>query len=245
MPCHEQIPLQTQLVECSALRYCNIARLDKAQPPHSLTAIRAAMQDEASTTIRPANHHISRLPAQPANVYISLDGNDCDSGHLFHDAIVLDSLSRSGYRRPETILDSQPAHPTFKRALNDLRSRLSARIAPNVPIEACRDFYALERTFLAYVRTASAYAGFGVTVAQLFRLQGSVMSTQTSAIFHLGRPIGAAAIAGALLLILWAGFNFWKQQQKLLQCHFKSPNRTVWCIVVGTLAVRQPPLSCA
>lgn len=81
---------------------------------------------------------------------------------------------------------------------------------------------ALERTFLSYVRTASAFALFGVTAAQLFRLEGSISPSDVSTFFHLGRPIGAAAEGVAILIVLFGAYRCWSQQQKLLTGHVKA-----------------------
>lgn len=92
-------------------------------------------------------------------------------------------------------------------------------------MEGCKDCYALERNFLVYVRTASAHAIFGVTVAQVFNLQGPVIPTRTSAIFHLGRPIGAVAIARALLLILWATIQYLAATAKAVTMSLQKPEQ--------------------
>lgn len=76
---------------------------------------------------------------------------------------------------------------------------------------------ALERTFLAYIRTSSAFATFGVAAAQLFRLQGSLEPSLISTFFRLGKPIGTTAEAIAIAITLIGGFRCWKQQQYILR----------------------------
>ena len=61
---------------------------------------------------------------------------------------------------------------------------------------------ALERTFLAYVRTASAYAQFGVTMAQLFRLNLSHRGFQTPLTLKIGKALGATTEAIAIVVML-------------------------------------------
>lgn len=84
---------------------------------------------------------------------------------------------------------------------------------------ASRDHLALERTFLAYVRTASAYAQFGVTIAQLFRLNttsaASDVVTPTS--LRIGKALGAATECIAIGVMLLGAAYFVKQQSGLLQ----------------------------
>jgi uncharacterized membrane protein YidH (DUF202 family) len=69
---------------------------------------------------------------------------------------------------------------------------------------------ALERTYLAYVRTSLALAVTGVTIAQLFRLAGSITPGQKP--LAPGLPLAACFIISAMLVVLLGAVRFWRQQ---------------------------------
>lgn len=70
-----------------------------------------------------------------------------------------------------------------------------------------RDYLALERTFLAYIRTASALVSFGVIITQLFVLKK--VSPRTGSIF------GAIMSAGGVAVTLIGCSRYFKQQKYL------------------------------
>ncbi|KAF1348964.1 hypothetical protein BDV97DRAFT_399503 [Delphinella strobiligena] len=90
-------------------------------------------------------------------------------------------------------------------------------IEVDVDLDNCRDYLALERTFLSYIRTAAAFALFGVSAAQLFRLDSDVDPSQVSSYYHLGRPVRAVAEVIAVIIVLIGAGRCWVQQQKLLR----------------------------
>lgn len=103
---------------------------------------------------------------------------------------------------------------------------------------------ALERTFLAYIRTASAFATFGVAAAQLFRLQGTLQPSLISTFFQLGKPLGAAAEAVAIVVTLVGGLRCWKQQQKILGGHVAGGGWELYVISGVMFAVCCRVLAC-
>lgn len=72
---------------------------------------------------------------------------------------------------------------------------------------------ALERTFLAYMRTAAALSMQGVLIAQLFRLQGS-HSAQFD-FYTVGIPLSVVFHACAILVTAMGAFRFWRQQHAI------------------------------
>lgn len=90
-------------------------------------------------------------------------------------------------------------------------------IEVDVDLDNCRDYLALERNFLSYIRTASAFALFGVSAAQLFRLDSDIDPSQVSSFYHLGRPVGAVAEVIAIVIVLIGAGRCWVQQQKILR----------------------------
>ncbi|KAL5345297.1 hypothetical protein ACLOAV_009667 [Pseudogymnoascus australis] len=84
-----------------------------------------------------------------------------------------------------------------------------------------RDHLALERTFLAWLRTSLAFASIGIAITQLFRLnttispaEGSVPEPTASAIHFrsLGKPLGAAFL-GISIVVLLIGFHRYFEAQ--------------------------------
>ncbi|KAK4165711.1 hypothetical protein QBC43DRAFT_259370 [Cladorrhinum sp. PSN259] len=77
-----------------------------------------------------------------------------------------------------------------------------------------RDHLALERTFLAWLRTSLAFASIGIAITQLFRLNTSLTdgNGQSSTLRHLGKPLGATFL-GISILILFLGYNRYLESQ--------------------------------
>ncbi|KAF1959170.1 hypothetical protein CC80DRAFT_406882 [Byssothecium circinans] len=82
---------------------------------------------------------------------------------------------------------------------------------------AHRDHLALERTFLAYLRTSLALAMTGVITAQLFHLQRSSNPNPTFGFFKLGIPLATAFIALGLVVLLIGAYRFWRQQNAMIR----------------------------
>ncbi|KAK0442748.1 uncharacterized protein EV420DRAFT_1278212 [Desarmillaria tabescens] len=74
-----------------------------------------------------------------------------------------------------------------------------------------RDHLALERTFLAYIRTSLALASAGVALVQFF----SISSIHPGRIQIYVRPIGATTIVLAIVLLIIAVIRFFSVQTYL------------------------------
>lgn len=74
---------------------------------------------------------------------------------------------------------------------------------------------ALERTYLAYIRTSLAFAVLGVTIAQLFRLQNSPAPNTASGFFVLGIPLASVCHGTALIFTILGAHRFWRQQKAM------------------------------
>lgn len=77
-----------------------------------------------------------------------------------------------------------------------------------------RDHLALERTFLAWLRTSLAFASIGIAITQLFRLNTSLADDdhQSYTLRHLGKPLGSTFLAVSIL-ILFLGYNRYLESQ--------------------------------
>ncbi|KAI4090468.1 MAG: hypothetical protein L6R37_007880 [Teloschistes peruensis] len=72
-----------------------------------------------------------------------------------------------------------------------------------------RDYLALERTFLAHIRTANTLASLGVLLLQLFRLK----EVNTG----VGLALGASTASAGMIMVIIGAYRFFFQQQNLLR----------------------------
>ncbi|KAG0154601.1 hypothetical protein PDIDSM_169 [Penicillium digitatum] len=84
-----------------------------------------------------------------------------------------------------------------------------------VPHKSSRDYFALERTFLAYMRTSLVVAQQGVLIAQLFRLQAAEALADRLGFRQVGTPLSVACHCVAILVALVGAYRFWRQQNAI------------------------------
>ncbi|KAJ5675449.1 hypothetical protein N7462_008346 [Penicillium macrosclerotiorum] len=84
-----------------------------------------------------------------------------------------------------------------------------------VPQKNNRDHFALERTFLAYIRTSVVVAMQGVLIAQLFRLQRSNAAEDRLRFYEVGIPLAVACYSVAIAVALIGAYRFWRQQSAI------------------------------
>jgi uncharacterized membrane protein YidH (DUF202 family) len=111
------------------------------------------------------------------------------------------TISRSS-RQSSVIDDKGPFGPLRRFWLN--------HVAIIVPEKGNRDHFALERTFLSYIRTSAAFSMQGVLVAQLFRIRETRKSRFN--FYSVGIPLSVAFHSCAILIALLAAHRFWRQQ---------------------------------
>ncbi|KAI9892036.1 MAG: hypothetical protein M1814_002231 [Vezdaea aestivalis] len=82
-----------------------------------------------------------------------------------------------------------------------------------------RDHLALERTYLAWLRTSLAFASIGIAITQLFRLNSTIAGAQPDeparGYLHLrqvGKPLGATFLAISIV-VLFVGFHRYFEAQ--------------------------------
>ncbi|KAJ5498554.1 hypothetical protein N7453_007605 [Penicillium expansum] len=74
---------------------------------------------------------------------------------------------------------------------------------------------ALERTFLAYIRTSTVIAMQGVLIAQLFRLQRPLEKVDRLSFHEVGIPLSVTCHFVAVIVALIGAFRFWRQQNAI------------------------------
>ncbi|KAB8257105.1 hypothetical protein BDV32DRAFT_87038 [Aspergillus pseudonomiae] len=144
---------------------------------------------------------------------------------------VVNDVSRDNSR----VLDYSDGIHTMQER-NRLRKWWLTNIRPEVAAEDGdpRDFLALERTFLAYVRTANALASFAIVAAQLFILHhDSVVA---------GKVLACLSLAFAIYIQLMGAVRYFKQQRLLQRrkCYVWNPESirvALLFFVVSTVAL--------
>ncbi|KAK4190558.1 hypothetical protein QBC35DRAFT_74378 [Podospora australis] len=102
-----------------------------------------------------------------------------------------------------------------------------------------RDHLALERTFLAWLRTSLAFASIGIAITQLFRLNTSLADDehQSNTLRHLGKPLGATFLAISIL-ILFLGYNrYLESQEWVIKGKFPASRGTILLVTFIAFAV--------
>jgi uncharacterized membrane protein YidH (DUF202 family) len=98
-----------------------------------------------------------------------------------------------------------------------------------------RDHLALERTFLAWLRTSLSFASIGIAVTQLFRLNttiGGGGSPEIDHLKHVGKPLGATFIAIAIL-VLFIGFHrYFESQHYVIRGKFPASRASIVLVVL-------------
>ncbi|KAF2707607.1 hypothetical protein K504DRAFT_458104 [Pleomassaria siparia CBS 279.74] len=100
-----------------------------------------------------------------------------------------------------------------------------------------RDHLALERTFLAYLRTSLALAMSGVIIEQLFRLQHIQNPNLNLGFFVLGTPLAAIFIGLGMIVLLIGAFRFWRQQNAIVRGKVHAGGWEITSIMVFSIIV--------
>ncbi|CAI7621387.1 unnamed protein product [Penicillium viridicatum] len=111
--------------------------------------------------------------------------------------------------------DSQRRREARKGLWGKICRFWTRQVIITVPQKSNRDHFALERTFLAYIRTSTVIAMQGVLVAQLFRLQRPSHTVDRLSFYEVGIPLSVTCHFVAVVVALIGAFRFWKQQNAI------------------------------
>ncbi|KAL2818077.1 hypothetical protein BJX63DRAFT_83277 [Aspergillus granulosus] len=134
-----------------------------------------------------------------------------------HDDDSTGSISSGEYRittRRTVSQTSQSSRQRREGVLGSLQRFWTKNVVLTVPQKKNRDYFALERTFLAYIRTSVVLAMQGVLIAQLFRLQ-SAISAKGLGYHEVGVPLSVTCHGAAIVTAILGALRFWKQQSAI------------------------------
>ncbi|OAK95538.1 hypothetical protein IQ06DRAFT_258730 [Phaeosphaeriaceae sp. SRC1lsM3a] len=105
-----------------------------------------------------------------------------------------------------------------------------------------RDHLALERTFLAWLRTSLSFASIGIAITQLFRLNTSLSSHRRDQaslspkehLRHLGKPLGATFIGIAIVMLVIGFHRYFEAQHYVIRGKFPASRGSI--ILVSLIA---------
>jgi len=119
-----------------------------------------------------------------------------------------------------------------------------------------RDHLALERTFLAWLRTSLAFASIGIAVTQLFRLNTSLQGNEevdTSSLSlvellisnaepshklrHVGKPLGATFLGISILILLLGFHRYFESQHYVIRGKFPASRGSIVLVSLVTYAL--------
>ncbi|KAL6715675.1 hypothetical protein ACLMJK_006636 [Lecanora helva] len=109
-----------------------------------------------------------------------------------------------------------------------------------------RDHLALERTFLAWLRTSLAFASIGIAITQLFRLNTTISEREglephnppnTYHLRQVGKPLGATFLGIAILVLLVGGRRYFESQYWIIRGKFPASRGSVFLITFVALTL--------
>ncbi|MCJ1376271.1 hypothetical protein MMC20_007513 [Loxospora ochrophaea] len=110
-----------------------------------------------------------------------------------------------------------------------------------------RDHLALERTFLAWLRTSLAFASIGIAVTQLFRLNTTIADRNglepapappgAVRLRQLGKPLGAVFLGIAILVLGVGGRRYFESQYWIIRGKFPASRGSVFLIAFVAFAL--------
>ncbi|KAF2214829.1 hypothetical protein CERZMDRAFT_95213 [Cercospora zeae-maydis SCOH1-5] len=102
-----------------------------------------------------------------------------------------------------------------------------------------RDHLALERTFLAWLRTSLSFASIGIAVTQLFRLNTAIQpgpggDGATARLTSVGKPLGATFLGISILILILGFHRYFESQHYVIRGKFPASRGTI--IIVSAVA---------
>ncbi|KAL6704757.1 hypothetical protein ACN47E_007678 [Coniothyrium glycines] len=161
--------------------------------------------------------------AQPTSSVTSLRSRNAASSQASHEPLQRhDSRASNAQTAPSGDADAPPqqsvhSSPHAPQWYTAWAKCWTAHMSPVVDQGALRDHLALERTFLAYLRSSLLLVMTGVLIAQLFRLQHSASPDPVFGFYAVGKGLSVAFIGAGVMVVGVGAVRFWRLQGALLR----------------------------
>ncbi|KAK0119192.1 hypothetical protein ONS95_008051 [Cadophora gregata] len=105
-----------------------------------------------------------------------------------------------------------------------------------------RDHLALERTFLAWLRTSLAFASIGIAITQLFRLNTTSAAAGSDAdpyqhLRQMGKPLGATFLAISIVMLFVGFHRYFESQHWIIRGKFPASRGSIALVAFITFAL--------
>ncbi|KAH7364180.1 hypothetical protein BKA65DRAFT_590543 [Rhexocercosporidium sp. MPI-PUGE-AT-0058] len=104
-----------------------------------------------------------------------------------------------------------------------------------------RDHLALERTFLAWLRTSLAFASIGIAITQLFRLNTTSAAGSSSDPYQhlrqMGKPLGATFLAISIVMLFVGFHRYFESQHWIIRGKFPASRGSIALVAFITFAL--------
>ncbi|KAI8676960.1 DUF202 domain-containing protein [Fusarium sp. Ph1] len=226
-------------------------------PPRTNSAVNPIIEDSSADE---ATGFIAHTPPLNYNsVTTTTTTTTTNNAAVTSGARVRKTSTRSTYRsRPASQHQSSDAHPPAAPGMTYSRQpepedkgpswwQVQAEKFQSIELEnkgsVARDHLAIERTFLAWLRTSLSFASIGIAVTQLFRLNtsldgGGIDATKNmDTLRQMGKPLGTTFL-GISILTLFLGYKrYFQSQHWVMQGKFPASRGTITIVAFVAFAI--------
>ncbi|KAJ4197873.1 hypothetical protein NW755_000568 [Fusarium falciforme] len=226
-------------------------------PPRTNSAVNPIIEDSSADE---ATGFIAHTPPLNYNS-VTTTTTTTNNAAVTSGARVRKTSTRSTRRsRPASQHQSSDAHPPAAPGMTYSRQsepedkdpswwQVQAEKFQSIELEnkgsVARDHLAIERTFLAWLRTSLSFASIGIAVTQLFRLNTSLdgggggidAAKNMDTLRQMGKPLGTTFL-GISILTLFLGYRrYFQSQHWVMQGKFPASRGTVTIVAFVAFAI--------
>jgi uncharacterized membrane protein YidH (DUF202 family) len=126
-------------------------------------------------------------------------------------------------------------HTFIIYCVDDVHAPFTIFYLPHIRTTAQTNRSPPERTFLAWLRTSLSFASIGIAITQLFRLNTSLSSpnssphqkSQNTHLRHLGKPLGATFIAISIVMLGIGFHRYFEAQHYVIRGKFPASRGSI------------------
>lgn len=224
-------------------------------PPRTNSAVNPIIEDSSADE---ATGFIAHTPPLNYNSVTTTTTTTTNNAAVTSGARVRKTSTRSTRRpRPASQHQSSDAHPPAAPGMTYSRQsepedkdpswwQVQAEKFQSIELEnkgsVARDHLAIERTFLAWLRTSLSFASIGIAVTQLFRLNTSLdggidAAKNMDTLRQMGKPLGTTFL-GISILTLFLGYRrYFQSQHWVMQGKFPASRGTITIVAFVAFAI--------